>query len=73
MFIQKIEEKFPVIIRKGKNDAGRTIRFYFNYSETGIKVKYRFSAGKEILTGREVKNQDDINIPAWGVKKVEEF
>lgn len=72
-FIEKMEEKFPVIIRKGRNDAGRIVRFYFNYSETGLKVKYRFSNGREILDGRKVKNQDDIDIPAWGVKIVEEF
>lgn len=71
--VEIIEEKFPVIVRKGQNDFGKTVRFYLNYSAQEQTTKYRFVDGIEILSGSEVKEQDDIIIPPWGVKIIEEL
>lgn len=70
--VERIKEKFPVIVRKGKNDFGKTVRFYLNYSAQEQITKYRFADGIEILSGSIVKNQDDIIVPSWGVKIIEE-
>ncbi len=66
------EERFPVIVRKGKNDLGKTVRFYLNYSASEQVVKNGSLAGMELLSETEVQSQEEIHIPAWGVKIVEE-
>lgn len=70
--VEMPEERFPVILRKGKNDFGNTVRFYLNYSAKEQAVNYRFLAGRELLSGAKVKSQSGFFIPAWGVKIVEE-
>lgn len=45
--------RFPVIIRKGKNDFGKTVRFYLNYSEKEQETPYIYKDGTEILTGKK--------------------
>ncbi len=60
--------KYPVIIRKGTNDAGKLIRYYFNYSgERQINLIAPYE-GTELLSGDPVKAGDLFAIPAWGVK-----
>lgn len=66
------EEKFPVIVRKGKNDFGKQIRYYFNYSAEEQTVKSYFSDGVDLLSGNEIMKQDTIHIGPWGVKIIEE-
>lgn len=66
------EEKFPVIVRKGKNDFGKQIRYYFNYSAEEQTVKSYFSDGVDLLGGNEIMKQDTIHIEPWGVKIIEE-
>lgn len=66
------EERFPVIVRKGKNDFGKTVRYYLNYSASDQTVKYRFPAGADLLSGTEIQSREDIRIPVWGVKIIEE-
>lgn len=70
--VQIPDENFPVIVRQGKNDFGKTVKFYFNYSAEGRNVTYRFSDSTELLSGAEIKNQEEFGIPAWGVKIIEE-
>lgn len=66
-------ESFPVIIRKGTNDFGKTVRFYFNYSGQEQKTAYLHTDGMELLTGAKIKGGEDILLPAWGVKVIEEL
>lgn len=70
--VEQIEERFPVIVRKGKNDLGKTVRFYFNYSAEERTTEYRFSEGVELLTGTEITTQDVMQIAPWGVSIIEE-
>lgn len=70
--VEQIEERFPVIVRKGKNDLGKTVRFYFNYSAEEQTTEYRFSEGVELLTGTEITTQDVMQIAPWGVSIIEE-
>lgn len=70
--VELAEERFPVIVRKGENDFGKTVRFYLNFSSAEQTSKYRFSDGVDLLTGNEIMNQDTICIAPWGIKIVAE-
>lgn len=70
--VQIPDENFPVIVRQGRNDFGKTVRFYFNYSAEDRNVTYRFSDSTELLSGAEIKSREEFEIPAWGVKIMEE-
>ena len=64
--------RFPVIIRKGKNDFGKTVRFYLNYSEKEQETPYIYKDGTEILTGKKAVHGENLKMEPWGVKIVEE-
>ena len=63
--------RFPLIIRQGTNDFGKKVWFYLNYSGQEQKLKSAYGDGTELLTGALVKEGEDIKIPAWGVKIIE--
>lgn len=64
------EEKFPVIVRKGRNDFGRTVRFYLNYSEKKQTVRHRFADGRALLSGEQIKTHDVMEIEPWNLEIV---
>lgn len=66
------KESFPVIVRKGMNDFGKTVRFYLNYSAKRRIQQYRFLDGVELLSGAEIQNGDMICLEPWGVTIIEE-
>lgn len=63
---------YPVIVRKGTNALGKTVRYFLNYSESPQKIEYFYKNGRELLTGKAVKSGDSIEIPAWDLKITEE-
>ena len=69
--IDRMEERFPVIVRKGRNDFGKNVWFYFNYSGQEQTAAHRHANGTELLSGSPVGEREEIRIPAWGVKIVE--
>ncbi|WP_286081184.1 beta-galactosidase [Parablautia intestinalis] len=64
-------ERFPVIVRKGKNDLGKDVRFYLNYSAKEQSVTNVIPAGCDLLSGAGVKGGDTLAIDPWGVRIVE--
>lgn len=64
-------EGFPVILRKGVNDLGKTVYFYLNYSGTAQKVRYGYGDGTDLLTGETVKAEERFAIPAWDLRMIE--
>ena len=64
------EEKntFPVIIRKGRNTVGKTIRFYFNYSAEKQTVAYEHRTGTDLLTGKPVNSGEFLSIEPWNFR-----
>ena len=62
---------FPVIVRKGTNEKGKTIRYYFNYSATPVTIVTRQKA-KELFTGKNVSIGDSFAIEAWDLAVFEE-
>lgn len=64
--------EFPMIVRKSVNDLGKTVRFYLNYSGQEQAEVPVCGGGKDLLSGEQVKADEKITIPAWGLRIVEE-
>lgn len=62
---------FPLIVKRGKNDFGRTLCYYFNYSGTEQIVSHIETDGTELLSGKLVSKGDRITISPWNVKIIE--
>lgn len=58
--------------RKGVNDLGRNVRYFFNYSGAATSFKYQHKAGTDLLTSRPVKTDEMLNLGPWEVVIVEE-
>ncbi|MCR5213668.1 MAG: beta-galactosidase [Eubacterium sp.] len=62
------EQHFPVIIKEGKNELGKHISYYFNYSDKPVEISYSGSFGKELLSDKSIKTGEKLMIPDWGLK-----
>ena len=65
------EETFPVIIKKGYNDFGKKIIYYFNFSENPVTLIYHGKAGVELFSKENLKEGDTIEIGRWDLKIIE--
>lgn len=70
--VELVKEKFPLIVRKGVNAAGKKVRYYMNYSQTEQKTTYVYENGNEILTGQQIEKETEIRIAPWNLKIIEE-
>lgn len=62
---------FPVILKRGKNDLGKNIYYYFNYSGENQTVCHAYGDGLELLSGKLVSQGDSLELLPWDVKIVE--
>lgn len=63
----EVEEcTYPVIVRKGTNMQGSTVRYYLNYSDSEQETAYKHGAGKELLSGKTIAEGEMIQLEAWG-------
>ena len=60
--------EYPVIVREGTNDFGKTVRYFLNYSAKEQTVAYKYSDGEDVLTGETIKAESLLIIPAWDVR-----
>ena len=65
------ENMASVIIRKSRNEAGKTIRFYFNYSGQEHTEIYCYEEGLDLLTNEVIKTGETFTIAPWNLKIVE--
>ncbi len=63
---------YPIVVRHGTNDQGKTIRYYLNYSGKDQTVTYHSTKGVELFTGKTLKKGDALAIKPWDVLVVEE-
>ena len=63
--------EYPVIVREGTNDLGKTVWYFLNYSAKEQSVAYKYSDGEDVLTGETIKAESQLIIPAWDVWIVE--
>ena len=64
--------RFPLILRSGTNDAGRTVHYFFNYSYVPQTLAYPYGAGRSLLDGRRVRRGDTLTVGPWDVVICEE-
>jgi beta-galactosidase GanA len=63
---------YPLVIREGTNDQGKTIRYYLNYSGKDTIVEYKYQKGTNLFTNASLKRGDTINLKPWDVVITEE-
>ncbi|MGO4272876.1 beta-galactosidase, partial [Paenibacillus sp. TAF58] len=63
---------YPLIVKTGVNDQGKTVRYYFNYADCTETLKYPHAEGKELLSGQEVKQGAAWELTRWGIAIIEE-
>lgn len=63
---------WPLIIRKGYNDLGKKINYYFNYSDGEIAFHYIHEDGQELTRKKEIRKNQEISISPWDFIVVEE-
>ena len=66
------EYHYPIIVRKGLNDLGKTVCYFLNYSGMELEMPYDYKNGIELLENTAVENGTALQMPAWGAKIVEE-
>lgn len=55
------------IIRKGRNQEGREIVYYFNYTNQPVNVKYQGKEACDIIGKKQIKQGETFMINSWGV------
>jgi beta-galactosidase len=63
---------FPLIAKRGINDFGKAVHFYYNYSAQPGKLKYEYTEGRELTADSKVIKGGQLNLAPWGVLIVEE-
>ena len=66
------EYHYPIIVRKGLNDLGKTVCYFLNYSGMELEMPYDYKNGIELLENTAVENGTALQNPSRGVKIVEE-
>ncbi|MDD6810322.1 MAG: beta-galactosidase [Lachnospiraceae bacterium] len=59
------KEQFPIIIKKGINDFGKEITYYFNYSDDARTVTYHGGDAKLLMQDRSIKDGEKITVNGW--------
>ena len=66
------ELTYLLITRGGRNQAGKLVHYYFNYSAQPGTVRYPHGAGRELLAGTAVSKGQSLALVPWGVQIIEE-
>ncbi|MBM7570590.1 beta-galactosidase [Aquibacillus albus] len=66
------ELRFPLITKKGTNQTGNTIRYYFNYSDDTLSFTYPHRKAQALLTDQVIDDNQEIEIDPWGIIILEE-
>ncbi len=59
-------------VKSGLNAAGKTIRYYLNYSGSAQTFQYPYGAGSELLTQREIAKSETVALAPWDLAIIEE-
>jgi len=63
---------FPIITKKGVNEQGKTVHYFFNYSSAPADVSYTFKSGRELLLNKAVNKNSMVALEPWGISIIEE-
>lgn len=62
----------PVRVKSAVNGLGKTVRFYLNFSGEAQNVVHHFGAGRELLSGSEVRAGGKLVLAPWEPAIIEE-
>ncbi|WP_200814985.1 beta-galactosidase [Scatolibacter rhodanostii] len=63
---------FPLVVKTGINQSGKTVRYYFNFSMEAQEFTYPHQDGVELLQNQSVTQNENIQMEAWDIKIIEE-
>ena len=63
--------QFPLIVKRGTNDFGKNLCYYFNYSGEPRTVIHTGNAGTDLLTDTPVAAGAVLTLAPWGLAIVE--
>jgi len=63
---------YPLVLKYGTNDQGKTIRYYLNYSNIEQAFTWFYDKGTDLLTDKTLKKGDNLLLKPWDVLIVEE-
>jgi beta-galactosidase len=68
------EQQLPAAVHvvDGRNQSGKGLHYYFNYSGNAVSLRYAGPAGKNLLTGKSVASNEEISLQPWDLMIVEE-
>ncbi|CAM2814040.1 cellulase family glycosylhydrolase [Paenibacillus taichungensis] len=66
------ELAFPIIVKNGVNDQGKTIRYFFNYSDQATSFINAYGDGTELLAGTAVSGEQTMVLEPWGFCIIEQ-
>lgn len=58
---------FPIITKRGINDEGKQIHYYFNYSGETKKFPYPQKAGRELLSDKLIAPGEILTLKPWNL------
>jgi beta-galactosidase len=61
-----------VRVRHGVNRMGKTIHYYFNYSDVAVSVPYSYAAGTELTSDKSAVRGTSLSIAPWDLAIIEE-
>lgn len=62
---------FPVILKRGRNDFGKELYYYFNYSGEVQTATHVGGSGTELLSEKAVAPQEMLTLAPWDLAVVE--
>jgi len=62
---------YPIVVKSGINDQGKTIRYYLNYSKYDQSIHF-YNKGIDLLTFSVVNKNDSTILKPWGLVVIEE-
>ncbi len=57
----------PVRVRHGRNGRGKTLHYYFNFSNQDQTFTYPYRAGSDLLTGATATQSQSLRLRPWEV------
>jgi len=63
---------YPIVVKNGTNNMGKTIRYYLNYSNNEQTVVYNYTKGIDLFTGKVINKGDNIILKPWDLSILEE-
>jgi len=63
---------YPIVMKYGINDQGKTIRYFLNYSAREQSFTYFYNNGTDLLTNKSLRKGDSVILKPWDVIIFEE-